>query len=137
MSEVADKPRWDRQIIVRSFLVAVGLAIAAFLFLFIVAIVFYGNVGDDTKDGQAKSGVMTLTHAVTAYALKYDEYPAKLWDLVDPPDGASPFVVRDAIIDPWQRPYQYDPIGPRNNGEQPDIWTTGHDGQLIGNWPKR
>ena len=38
--------------------------------------------------------------------------------------------------DPWKKPYQYDPSGPRNNGRRPDIWTVAPDGLEIGNWPK-
>ena len=42
----------------------------------------------------------------------------------------------DALIDPWGNTYQYDPVGPRNNGVRPDTWTVNpRDGTLIGNWP--
>jgi hypothetical protein len=53
-------------------------------------------------------------------------------------DGSRPAInSADALIDPWGRPYNYDPNGPRNNGNKPDIWAVAPDGALIGNWPNR
>jgi hypothetical protein len=49
---------------------------------------------------------------------------------------------REAILDdpkvlddPWGNRYQYDPLGPRNGGRRPDIWTRSPEGKEIGNWP--
>src|SRR5262249_49663269 len=134
-SDVAEKLRSRREQNLRTTLIAAGWIFASLVTLFIGTIVFY-NLADDTKGRRAKSDVMMLTSAVKAYRIKYEEYPAKLRDLVEPPDG-PPYVEPDSIIDPWQQPYQYDAAGPRNNGEQPDIWTVGDDGKLIGNWSKR
>jgi hypothetical protein len=86
------------------------------------------------KDDEAKANSKTLETGAESYRLKFGEYPSKLSDLVNPPDGGQPFVDASAINDPWGRPYQYDPAGPRNEGKKPDIWTTGHDGKPIGNW---
>jgi len=135
MSDLAEKLRSRREQNVRTALIAIGWILAALVTLCIGTIVFY-NLADDTKGRQAKSDVMMLTTAAKAYRIRYEEYPAKLSDLVEPPDGRTPYIEPDAITDPWQQPYQYDPAGPRNNGEQPDIWTVGHDGKLIGNWSK-
>src|SRR5262245_14658115 len=135
MSDVAEKLRSRREQNVRTTLIALGWIFASLVTLFIGTIVFY-NLADDTKGCRAKSDVMMLSTAVKAYRLKYNEYPTNLDDLVHPPDEKA-FVESDTILDPWQRPYQYDPAGPRNNGEQPDIWTVGRDGKLIGNWSKR
>jgi hypothetical protein len=85
------------------------------------------------KTDLAKAGAKTLETAVICYRLKFGKNPAKLDDLGNPPDG-SPYVDPGALNDPWGQPYQYDPAGPRNQGEKPDIWTTGSDGKLIGNW---
>jgi general secretion pathway protein G len=82
----------------------------------------------------AKAGAKTLTIGVKSYQLRYESYPARLDQLVQPPDG-GPFVLPGALLDPWGRPFQYDPAGPRNHGKQPDIWTVTPKGEVIGNWP--
>jgi hypothetical protein len=38
-------------------------------------------------------------------------------------------------INRWAKPYQYEAIGIRNGGAQPNIWTATPDGKQIGNWP--
>jgi hypothetical protein len=46
---------------------------------------------------------------------------------------------RDALLDPWGQPFQYDKNGTINQGMKPDIWTTDpKDPQRtkLGNWPK-
>ncbi|HLW68148.1 MAG TPA: type II secretion system protein GspG [Gemmataceae bacterium] len=88
-----------------------------------------------TKTDLAKAGTKTLEVAAVQYRLKFGAYPAKLNDLVTPPNG-PPFVEPGTTNDPWGRPYRYDPAGPKNEGKKPDIWTTGHDGELLGNWPE-
>jgi general secretion pathway protein G len=108
---------------------------AAIVTLFLVMYVFRYDDGGG-KSGYAKAGITTLTTAVKMYKTKFGENPAQLKDLLEPPDG-PPIVEPSGILDPWGRPYQYDPTGPRNQGKQPDIWTVGHDRQLIGNWPER
>jgi hypothetical protein len=44
---------------------------------------------------------------------------------------------KEALTDPWGRPYQYDPAGPMHHGRMPDIWSLGPphgDSRRIGNW---
>ena len=114
-------------------LMEVLVVVAILVILASVSSIFVFRYLDDAKDGTAKSSTATLTQACQAYKLKYQEYPASLQALIQPPDG-TPFVEPDAIMDPWQRQFQYDPNGPHNNGLKPDIWTTGSHGQEIGNW---
>jgi len=114
-------------------LMEVLVVVAILVILASVSSIFVFRYLDDAKDGAAKSSIATLTQACQAYKLKYQEYPPNLQQLVQPPNG-SPFVEPDALLDPWQRQFQYDPNGPRNNGLKPDISTTGSHGQEIGNW---
>ncbi len=40
----------------------------------------------------------------------------------------------EELIDPWKKPYQYDPAGPKNKGSKPDLWTATPEKKVIGNW---
>ncbi len=92
--------------------------------------------GDSKTDG-ARTMIKTLTNACDVYSLKRGRYPNKVEDLLKKDElGASYVRGADFLVDPWGRPYQYDPAGPRNNGLAPDIWTVAPDGTEIGNWPK-
>jgi hypothetical protein len=77
----------------------------------------------------AKADVKTIERAVQKYCIKRGEYPAQLDALVG--DGE---IAPDGLKDPWKREYQYDPIGRKNKGERPDIWTVSPAKEVIGNW---
>jgi hypothetical protein len=89
----------------------------------------------------AEASVKSLSLATKAYEIKYGEPPADLAKLLAPPDSMKPFIEKEWLIDPWDRPYRYDPKGPRNGGDRTDIWSTGPDPNdpkgIIGNWPKK
>ncbi len=78
-----------------------------------------------------------LTQACQGYHTKHGRFPKNLEELLEHDAVGGPFLeTPDALIDPWGRPYQYDPKGPRNNGAKPDIWTVTPNGLEIGNWPR-
>jgi hypothetical protein len=79
----------------------------------------------------AKLELKTLERAVTDYCIKKGEYPPSLGALV----GAG-VVGPDTLQDPWQHEYHYDPIGRKNKGTRPDIWTVTPTREVIGNWGK-
>jgi hypothetical protein len=89
----------------------------------------------DVAQQKAKGDLST---ACKTYKLKHGEYPAQLADLLQGRDGYPAYLEsEEALIDPWNQQYRYDPAGPRNNGNQPDIWTVNPDtGEELGNWPK-
>jgi general secretion pathway protein G len=95
---------------------------------------YLDNARRDTARLQVKT---TLTQAVEAYNIRYGEYPASLLVLAQmQPDGGKPFLEEHGLVDPWGRPYEYDPQGTNNGGLKPDIWSNGPDGaNPIGNWP--
>lgn len=77
-----------------------------------------------------------LTQACKAYHVRHGEFPETLDKLLERDQfGLIYLEMPDALIDPWGKRYQYDPKGPRNNGEKPDIWTVLANGTVIGNWP--
>jgi hypothetical protein len=87
---------------------------------------------------KARFEIHMLTRAVEEYKARFGSYPKSLDALAYPPDGDQPRLDSEkALLDPWERPYAYDPTGPRNRGRRPDVWTVTPDGELIGNWMSR
>jgi hypothetical protein len=95
---------------------------------------------DDAKRDVARADVEALTRAAQAYKVQHGDYPPSLKALTEPqPDGGKPFLEKRSLLDPWGRPYQYDPAGEKNNGFRPDIWSLGPPGEVsavIGNWQR-
>jgi hypothetical protein len=92
------------------------------------------------QEQRAKVDVQVLTRACQAYQLGFGTLPEKLEQLLQPPNGGLSFLEKkDSLLDPWGRPYKYDPKGPKNGGKRPDVWSLGprhvKDG-IIGNWMK-
>jgi general secretion pathway protein G len=99
--------------------------------------VIYMNYLEGAKEDVAKSQVQVLTEAAQMYQIKTGSYPPDLNTLTQPTaDGKAASLETSALIDPWQRPYQYQYPGQHHPGQnKPDVWSTGHDGnQQIGNW---
>jgi general secretion pathway protein G len=79
-----------------------------------------------------------LQTAVGTYYTRNNRWPQSLDELLQTDAKGRPPILedKDALTDPWQGRYQYDPAGPRNNGRRPDIWAVDpKDGAQIGNWP--
>ena len=99
--------------------------------------VIYMNYLEGAKEDVAKSQVQVLTEAAQMYQIKTGSYPPDLNTLTQPTaDGKAASLEVSALIDPWQRPYQYQYPGQHHPGQnKPDVWSTGPDGnQQIGNW---
>jgi general secretion pathway protein G len=96
---------------------------------------YYIKQLDQAKVSTAKTQVKTtLTQAVKTYYINHGSYPPSLAALLQQTDQGGPYLeTRDALIDPWGRPYQYNPAGTNNGGLQPDIWADTPAGQ-VGNW---
>jgi hypothetical protein len=92
---------------------------------------------DQANRDRARIQVEALSSGVEQYKLMNDgNAPPSLQDLTQPQPnaGGTPITAADKLIDPWGKPYQYDPAGPKNNGTKPDVWTQAPDGTVIGNW---
>jgi Type II secretion system (T2SS), protein G len=77
-----------------------------------------------------------LTQAAQAFFIRHARWPVSLDELAVPDAFGTQHIQRlDQLLDPWGRPYSYDPGGPNNQGIRPDIWTVAPDGTQIGNWP--
>jgi hypothetical protein len=83
--------------------------------------------------------ILALDQAVATYKVKTGEWPRTLKALSEPlPDKSAALVKAKDLLDPWKRPFQYDPAGPRNKGKKPDIWSLGPPNRkdnMMGNWP--
>lgn len=99
-----------------------------------------GALKDSQKDIATVQVKGALSTACKNYYLSNQTWPASLNDLlVKDQNGKGPYLEsRDALTDPWGRPYHYDQNGSQNNGRQPDIWAEDpKDGTKYGNWPKQ
>jgi hypothetical protein len=105
-----------------------GAACLAICALVAIMLLTHMPTPTDVAEAQIKG---PLTLACNAYYVRVGAYPPTLGALLGPPT----LLDRDQLIDPWGRPYRYDPKGPKNNGMYPDIWTVTPDGIEIGNWP--
>ncbi len=92
---------------------------------------------DEAREGVAKSNLRTVTDACKQYWLSNgSNWPPSLDALaMQQPNGAPPLLPPDALLDPWQHPWIYDPSGANNQGMQPDISCNTPQGKVIGNWP--
>jgi hypothetical protein len=91
--------------------------------------------------GKAKNDVMHLELAVSAYKTKHSVWPDRLQILAErQPDGGGPFIEESLLLDPWGRPYHFDPRQLHPEAQVPLIWSDGQDPTnpdgRITNWPK-
>ena len=97
---------------------------------------------EDAKIGRAQVDVKTLTATCQTYQLKYGDFPATLEVLCQPKqNGGLPFIEPSALLDPWNREYQYQAQGQHMAMYgKPDIWSLGprpgDQMSIIGNWSK-
>lgn len=122
-------------------LTEVLVVVAILVVLAALAVPTVINALGDAKIDIAKAHIKgTLVPRVTQYSLRNPEgaYPTTLHELVTPPDGKSPLLRPEELIDPWGREYQYAYPGTRNTNGEPDIWSTGPNPndstKYIGNW---
>jgi hypothetical protein len=126
------------QIIILVISVIAILMVVIIVVLAGIGVFFYRQAVDDAKVTAAQLKAKgDLTTACKTYKVKVGNYPASLRDLLlKTPEGFGPFLENEqALLDPWNQEYKYDPAGPHNNGTQPDIWTTTPKGIVVGNWP--
>ena len=104
----------------------------------VIATLTMSNIGGIFGGSQVKAAQQWVNSTGEAYVTSYltlvGEYPSRLSDLKNPPDGIPPFVKRASDLnDPWKKPYQYQYPG-TNNPSSFDLFTSAPDGKIIGNW---
>lgn len=95
-----------------------------------------GAMGQSEKDVARTKAKGPLTQAVQTYYINNHTWPSSLQELLNKDSkGKGPYLEdQSALLDPWEKPYQYNAQGSHNNGRRPDIWTIAPDGTEIGNW---
>jgi hypothetical protein len=89
----------------------------------------------DAKVQAALEGAVNVGKALQKYHVDHDStWPASLDLLTVRGSEGGPYLDPEGLIDPWGKPYQFDPSGPKNKGKRPDVFTTGPGGERIGNW---
>ena len=89
------------------------------------------NVMNEAKASAAMVQLKRIDKALQSYKVKTGKFPEFLQRLTE---GKDSLMGKMDLTDPWEKPYCYDPSGPRNQGKRPDIWTTTPAEEMIGNW---
>jgi general secretion pathway protein G len=115
-------------------LMEVLVVVAILVILASVAGVYVFRNLEDARKDKAKIDCENIAKACDLYRLRNnDAPPPSLEQLIAPPDGGKPFLDggQAALMDPWGKPYSYDPSGARHNGLKVDVMTTAPDGAVI------
>ena len=98
--------------------------------------VIYMNYLEGAKEDVARAQAQEISQAAEAYRVKYGDYPQNLAALTQPTPDGKVYLEPSALLDPWQRPYQYvNPGSHHPSTNKPDIWSGGKDGNAqFGNW---
>jgi general secretion pathway protein G len=84
----------------------------------IVAPKFFGQI-EKARYDSCRAKMQPIESAIDTFLLNTGEYPANLDELVtDPglPGWAGPYLKSSQLLDPWDRPYDYDPYGGPDGG---------------------
>lgn len=119
-------------------LMEVLVVVAILVVLAGVGGVVYMGYLDKAREDAARVGVTTLEQAVDAYRVNYGDYPADLTVLTQPIEGRpAPLEVKH-LMDPWQRPYVYEPGNRHPSTGRPRIYSMGPSAgdasRIIANW---
>jgi general secretion pathway protein G len=124
-------------------LIEVLLVLVILVVLASFAVLQFSGIRKKAKIDQAKIQIGLCDSALQNYQISLDAYPTTSQglsalrkapaDLADSSKWAGPYLQSDVPLDPWGRSYQYACPG-NHNPDSFDVWTTGPDGQEIGNW---
>jgi general secretion pathway protein G len=121
-------------------LMEVLVVVAILVVLAGIAVPLYLRYADEARVSAARLSCRNLSQAVESYKLKYGDFPANLEMLAQVQgDGSPPYIEPAALVDPWQRRFEYAPQGPHNASlGKPDIWSQGprpgDPNGVVGNW---
>jgi prepilin-type N-terminal cleavage/methylation domain-containing protein len=114
------------------------LAVVAILVILVgVGGVVYLRYIDESRESTAKLGTRTLEDVVMAYRTTTGEFPADLTVLTVPIDGKPAVLEERHLLDPWGRPYVYEPTNIHPSTGKPRIYSQGSQPGAsvpIANW---
>ena len=118
-------------------LMEVLVVVAIIVILAGAAVPLFMNRLEESKRKMAWVNAKTIASAAEQYKINIGDYPTALTELVQPPNGGTPYVEPSALVDPWGREYQYAYPGQHNTGK-PDVWSVGgrvgDPNGTVGNW---
>ncbi len=98
----------------------------------------YTGYLDKAREDTARMGVSELEKAVEAYKVAYGDYPTDLTILTQAIEGRPAALQERALLDPWQRPYVYEPGTRHPQTGRPRIYSQGPNpgdaSKVISNW---
>jgi general secretion pathway protein G len=110
-------------VVVAIIVVLAGIATVSFRYL------------ADTKDSVAKVKMKKVESAITAYRLKYGQFPGAITDLTASDGTAEAYLQEEDIVDPWGNVFSIDSSS-LNRAGVPKIISQGEPGRNrpIENW---
>jgi general secretion pathway protein G len=87
---------------------------------------------ETAKASKAKMDCSHISQAVESYNIETGSYPNTLQELTQPQGTKPAYLSEKDLLDPWNRPYSYDPNA-KNALGKPKIFTTS-SGVEINNW---
>ena len=97
--------------------------------------VVYTNYLEKAKEDTAYLMVKTLSEQVELFKVNNGDYPQSLEVFIQPMDGKPAMLEQSQLIDPWGKPYQYEPGNRHQLTGKPRVYTTTPDGsKVIANW---
>jgi hypothetical protein len=91
-------------------------------------------VVERSAEADARLGIAKIQTAVVAYHTKHGEYPPNLKVFTEIEGSASAYLLDKDLIDPWGKPYRYEPTNCHPVTGRPKISTTTPKGVEISNW---
>jgi len=110
------------------------VVVAILLILVGAAVPIYLAYRDDAQIDRSRADVKMIGDACSNYNARYGRYPNSLEELVQPPSGGRSYFTEDHLMDPWGKPYNYDPNSTRPGTGEPLVSTQAPNGQEIRNW---
>jgi general secretion pathway protein G len=99
--------------------------------------------GTDAKITAAKVQISSLDNALGVYEVQNGCFPSKQDGLEalrqkphNAPNWRGPYLAKEIPLDPWGKPYIYEYPG-RHNPNAYDLYATGPDGTVYGNWTEK
>jgi general secretion pathway protein G len=94
---------------------------------------------ENAKKDMGKANVMALDQQVQAYRVRHGDYPPDLVTLTQlGPNGEAATIENKMLLDPWNRPYTYEPHSLHPLTRKPHIYSEGpmpgSPGSRISNW---
>jgi prepilin-type N-terminal cleavage/methylation domain-containing protein len=120
-------------------LMEVLVAVAIVLILAGSGAFLYLNHLENAKKDIGKANVDTLDQQVQIYYTRHHQFPPDLATLTQlGPNGEAAAIETRALIDPWDRPYHYEPQNLHPLTRKPHVYsegpTPGTPGSRISNW---